>query len=157
MISKQTFESKYSEKIKKIHEGKTYTSYLTFDPRNNFTWIPVDISIALKGGFEEIINKEGFKLTRKVKFSVQAGCHLSLAMPREQTKLDERKLKDAEMKWSRRGGQARYQIVGCTIYEGTNGLVAALIVTSPDAHKIRDELGLDYTVAYHPHITVGET
>ena len=158
MISKEDFETKYSAIVKDFHQGRKYRSYFTYDGGNCFCWVPVPTEVAFGGGFKQSIEAEGFVIRRQIVFNVQASSHLSVVMPREMGMLNRKKLKDAEMKWSRHGGQVRYEITGATTYYKSGTQYAALLANCEDIFEIREEIGLERCPQdFEVHSTVGES
>lgn len=157
MITKKEFEAKYNQMVKDFHEGRTYRSFFTFDGGNHFCWVPVQKETAFGGGFRQAIEDEGFVIRRLITYDVQASCHLSVVMPREQDKLSRKKLQNAEMKWYRHGGQVRFQITGATTYFKNGIHYAALLARCADIFEIREEIGLERCPPdFQIHITLGE-
>ena len=107
MNSKMMFENKYSQEVKDAHNDKIYRSFFTYDARNKFGWIPVDQEIVLKH-FKSILEDEDFQVCRKITQRIQAAAHISVVLPREMDRLSHKKLRDAEMKWSRNSGQVNF-------------------------------------------------
>ena len=155
MNSKFLFEENYS-KMKDLHEDKIYRSYFTYDGRNKFAWVPIDEQIALKY-FKAILEAEGFQVCRRITKKIQAAAHISVVLPREMSSLSLKKLRDAEMSWSRNQGRVRFQISGATLYVKDGVTYAALKVTSQDVYQLRKEIGLEENPQdFEMHISVGE-
>ena len=74
-----------------------------------------------------------------------------MVLPHEMSNLSLKKLRDAEMSWSRN------QISGATPYVKDGVTYAALKVTSQDVYQLRKEIGLEENPQdFEMHISVGE-
>ena len=96
--------AKYESSVLKKLQGlglMSISSYLTFDPSNNYVYVPMNAQLAYV--CEDIIKGEGFKIRRMIKNDIQAGCHVSVVLPEEQKHLKSKNLKDTELKWAGKG------------------------------------------------------